>query len=104
MTGSASRTVVRTPAFARTMAAVSPFGPEPITYASRHCRRCLMRVLPLHLLKHRLPQRNRRQLRSHRIALPPFAGRGVFLWIGEAIFVAERPHVARRLIGKQIVA
>ena len=33
MVGCASNTVVRNPAFARTMAAVRPLGPEPITHA-----------------------------------------------------------------------
>src|SRR5579859_6180147 len=107
MAASASSTVVRSPAFARTIAAVSPFGPEPITYASFGDLRIplLMGVLPFeptllfeHFAERTGLQRYRRKVRSYIFAFPPQPALPPLGRIRKVILIQKRADVARRLI------
>src|SRR6202011_2473096 len=93
------------------MAAVSPFGPEPMTYASLGELRVplLMGVLPFeptlpfeHFAERPGLQRYRRKIGSYVLAFPPQPAFAPFGRIRKVIFIQKRADVARRLIGKRI--
>src|SRR5215471_17100005 len=103
MSRSASRTVVGRPACASMIAAVRPFGPEPMTCAVRQEFRLMgiLREPPLpfqQVAKGANLQRHRREIDRDELPLPPFPALGALGRTCEFVLVQLRPYVTWRLI------